>query len=398
LRPIVERNSTNCLSQAEAMRDHIHKLFVEAAARRKVDVLLLKSPPFTSPPWVKVECWMRNETDPTLTRRSSAVFTVRSREFHRFPTETDLVVANDRRTAKPTSIVEMDAGNAASILDFLLFERESTDFRLRRCRTNPFQLWRPLNRPVRLGTDPLAMWATWLSLIGFFTVQFFVGIPLLVIGIVMAVVAFRRPRQILSAGKPSQEPRRLIRLDSWQTIVRGVGAERDSVKNAVRTELSRFTGETFVVEPERIWYWGVDGIEEREQIVIRFRRGIAFVHVYQYGSDLYVGWDAHVNCGTWVEKVSASGYEKQSKQPCSVYTIEPGWHIPTEYDLTDANCLLERVHAAATKTVKHQLAIHHIDQEIDFKILREQRQSVVGRQDTEGGGVTGFFSRFRRVG
>jgi hypothetical protein len=169
--------------------------------------------------------------------------------------------------------------------------------------------------------------------------------------------------------------------------------------NAIQDELAKVTEDSFVIEPERIWYWGVDGTEEREQMVIRFRRGLAFIHVYKYGNDLYVGWDAHVNCGTWVEQVSGQGYEKRNGQLCAIHTITAGWHVPNEYDITDTNCLLERVHAAVAKVVKQKLADHKIDQEIDFEILREQRQNVVGRQDTQSrGAVQGVLSRFQRVG
>jgi hypothetical protein len=245
----------------------------------------------------------------------------------------------------------------------------------------------------------LSLIATFLCATGAVTLAFGIGFLLIAAGILVAIFAAKRHRHVLSAGKPSQEPRRLVRLDSWQALVRELGSERDAVVKSIQKELSKVAADSFVMEPERIWYWGVDGTEEREQLVIRFRRALAFIHVYKYGSDLFVGWDAHVNCGTWVEHVAGQGYEKQSRELCVLHTIAAGWHVPNEYDVTDANCLLERVHAAVTKVIKQKLADHRIDQEIDFTILREQRQGVVGRQDSQAGSaVHGVFSRFRRVG
>jgi len=153
---------------------------------------------------------------------------------------------------------------------------------------------------------------------------------------------------------------------------------------------------------EKIWYWGVDGKEEREQLVARFRRGIAFVQIYRYGEDLFVGWDAHVNCGTWVEQIAGAGYDKTIQELCIVHTIAAGWHVPNEYDISDTNCLLERVHAAVTQVVKLKLAEHQIDQEIDFKIVREPRQNIAGRRDGESTGATAgirsALSKISRIG
>jgi hypothetical protein len=56
------------------------------------------------------------------------------------------------------------------------------------------------------------------------------------------------------------------------------------------------------------------------------------------------------------------------------------------------------VHAAVTKVVKRAMADRKIDQEIDFKILREKREGIAGH--AEVGGTTKAQSRpiFRREG
>lgn len=402
LKPLIGRNETNGLSQAEGVRDRIYDLFEQAAAKKQVDVLILKSPPFTSPPWVRVECWIPHPKDLALTLRSSAQLTVRPQEFHRFPIEIDMVISNDKRSRTWRSLVAFDQSHADAVLEYILYERQSHKFGLRRCRVWPFELWLPRNKPARLGIDGGAIACQALLLVGLVTVQYGFGIILLLIGAVMAYSNHKRRRHILSAGKPAQEPRKLLRLDSWQTLVRDVGSERDAINSAIRKELAQVAETGFAMAAERIWYWGVDGKEEREQLVLRFRRAMAFVHTYSYGNDLFVGWDAHVNCGTWVERVSGGGYDKSTQELCAVHTIAAGWNVPSEYDITDANCLLERVHAAVTKVVKVKLAEHHIDQEIDFKIFREQRQNIAGRQASDGGagtaGIQGALSRFRRVG
>lgn len=402
LRPAIERNDTNGLSEAERIRDHIYDLFNQTAAVKRVDVLILKSPPFTSPPWVRVECWVRHPRDPALTLRSNAQLSVRPREFHRFPVEIDVLLSDDKQSRTYRSLIELTPFDAQGIFDYLLFERHSPRFGFRRCRRWPWQFWLPSNKPERLGVDPMGVLAAGLMVLGLLTIVFGIGALFLLTAGIVAYSNSKRRHHVLSAGKPAQEPRRLLRLDSWQTLVRELGADRDGVWSGIQRELDQAPEEGFQQGGERIWYWGVDGKEEREQLVVRFRRGIAFVHVYRYGKDLFVGWDAHVNCGTWVEEVSGGGYDKTTQELCSVHTITARWHVPNEYDITDTNCLLERVHAAVSKVVKLKLAERRIDQEIDFKILREPRHNLAGRQAEEpagqAGGIQGVISTIRRLG
>jgi hypothetical protein len=400
LKPIVQRTDTNGLSQAERVRDQIYDKFVAAAAARNVEVLVLKSPPFTSPPWVKVEAWTQYHSDAALTLRSSALFSVRPREFHIFPYEIDLEIKNDRRSRTIPSIIAFDDTDAKTILNYLLFESNSHKFGLRQARVWPWQLWRPKNKPDRLGRDWYGLGIGALLAVGFMTMAIGIGVLLILAGCIMAYFAARRRRHVLSAGKPAQEPRRLIRLDSWQSLVFDLGPERDRLLADVKQEIAHDADHQFTLANEKIWYWGVDGAEEREQLVARFRRAIAFIHIYQYGADLYVGWDAHVNCGKWIEQPAGGGFDKVTHQLCEVHTIVSGWNVPNEYDVSDANCLLERVHAAITKHVKLKLAEHKIDQEIDFKIVREQRQGIAGREEDGGGGGGGggLLSKFRRTG
>jgi hypothetical protein len=40
--------------------------------------------------------------------------------------------------------------------------------------------------------------------------------------------------------------------------------------------------------------------------------------------------------------------------------------------------VLERVHAVVTRVLRRKLAEHRLDQEIDFKIVREQRAGITG--------------------
>jgi hypothetical protein len=238
-------------------------------------------------------------------------------------------------------------------------------------------------------------------IVSFFTLVVpVIGILLLLAAVGLTVYTSMRRTYFLSPGKPVHEPRRLLRMDSWQTLVRDIGGESQAVKAAVKKELSIGLSEGVQLADERIWYPGVDGTEEREQIVVTFRRAIGYIHIYSYGKDLYVGWDAHVNAGTWIDRQVAAGLEPQTGEYCRVNTIESGWHVPNEYDITDANCLVEWIHAAVTKVTKTTLAEFKIDQEIDFQILRGERHRVVGSENPEENKdkplIAGLMSKFKR--
>lgn len=211
-----------------------------------------------------------------------------------------------------------------------------------------------------------------------------------------AVVSFLnryRHRLIWSSGRPEAEPRTLLRMDSWQALLIGLGAERDAVHDTVVAELRSTADTSWSVVDERIWYWSIDGKEERQQTVVSFRSALAFLHFNAYGGDLYVAWDAHINRGIWIEKVVGSGTSAESGALCEVRTIAPGHRVVSEYDVSDTNCVLERVHAVVTRVLRRKLAEHRLDQEIDFTIVREARTGLTGGDGERRGGGPKLFRR-----
>jgi hypothetical protein len=203
----------------------------------------------------------------------------------------------------------------------------------------------------------------------------FVGLAVLV-----WILNIYRRRLIWTTGRPEADPRIMIRMDSWQALLIGLGSERDAVRDAVVAELKSNADASWSVAEERIWHWGLDGKEERQQTVVSFRSALAFLHFTAYGGDLYVAWDAHINRGTWTEKPVGRGTSVETGALCEVHTIAPAQRPISEYDVSDANCVLERVHAVVTRVLRRKLAEHRLDQEIDFSIVREQRAGIAGEE------------------
>jgi len=395
--PLVERNTTNGMNGAERERDRIYDLIHQAARGQGVELTIVKSDPFVSPPKVVVDCWVRHPQDPLVTLRSNAVISVRPREFHHFPYEYDIEFKNDVKKRAVKNIIEFVETDAYGVVGYLLSTSMRKPLAMRRRRSWAIDLWRPRNRPGRLGMDPRGVIAGAMIVLGIATLGISVGVALLPAGLLLAYFNRRRRTHCLSAGRPDQEPRRLIRLDSWQVVVDGLGPDSDELRSRIISELKGIPGQSFDVANEKIWYWGSDGKEEREQTVVRLRRGLLFLHIYQYGESLYIGWDAHVNCGEWIETLAANGYDKKTGTLCAVHSIAAGWHVPNEYDITDTNCLIEQVHAIITRCVKLKSAERKIDQEIDFKIVREARGNISGREEPGSSASTTIKSRLRRL-
>jgi hypothetical protein len=78
-----------------------------------------------------------------------------------------------------------------------------------------------------------------------------------------------------------------------------------------------------------------------------------------------------------------------------VETVESGWQQITEYDVTDVNCLIEWTHTKLVQLVKRLMEERNIDQEIDFTILRGERQDLTKSRDRETG--EGIQEAARRV-
>lgn len=384
-RPLLERNTHNAISVAESVRDSIYDMLDAASKDYSTQVLLLKSPPFSPTVWVKMECWNHRHDRMDLTDRCQVIFTVNPKPFHRYPTELDIEVDDKQLVPqKLTSVVDFTRESADAIVAYAL-RRTRTKLRklgLRRFRQFWWQFWRPKNDLSGFGTD-------WLKRVG--QILLFGGMvtgPLVFLAWLVAVplliyCTFFRKKLFLSSGRPAHEPRLLHTWDSWHSVLPELGDKAEAFIRDLHDELRRAAPSDVSLESERIWHWGIDGKEERVQHVLRFRRGQLFLHVYAYGKDLFVGWDAHINSGSWGEQQIATGIDHDSGQLVSVSTIQSVRLAIGEYDVIDVNCLIGWAHATMRRLVKRYIDDFQIDADVDFTINRVER----GKTGEESGGA-----------
>jgi hypothetical protein len=405
-RPVLVRNDQNIWSRAEHERDRIYDAFAKVVEAEGIEPQLLKSPPYAYPPWVRLELWIPQESRAT-TDRSWATVTIHPKACHKYEFEFHVSYFRNGKKKDLPRVVAVEQRQIRALVSFLLRKDHRPSFSRFR-QPGSILLLRPKNK-VALRKGALATAGTWLLLAGFLGPYLLiqarlageVALPTLLLlvaaiplGILLLVVARRRRRMVKNEGKPQAEPRSIARVDSWQTVIFGGGGEAASLHRRFTALLDDPPIERFRWHQEKVWYWGLDGKEEREQLVLSAGRGLVFCQIYQYGKDLYIGWDGHLNHGQWVEVKAAQGVDRGTGKPITFMTTTPGTQRPSEYDLIDLSCLMEWTHAQLVKLSKQLVEELQIDQEIDFTILRGARQSLTAGQQKEGRGrIKNVFKR-----
>jgi hypothetical protein len=412
--PILERKGFDLWSRAARVCNELYESLQRICEGEGISALVLKSEPFVYPLWVKFECWIPRQ-DPALTERASWIIIITPKPFHRYELEYELHVIDRGRVSKYADLRVFTVYDAARLTRYLLRRAPKPHFKDTQLRQFGFQFWKPVNKfdavvPDRAGVLPAALLLIGLVMMvaGEGSGVSFGGAVLMLGGILAGYFLGKQEVLVRCLGKPEAEPRRLIRVDSWQAVISGLGDDTQVLRERFLGSLDPPFTEGFRHGLEHIWYWGVDGKVEREQFVLTLGRAMVFCQIYQYDRELYAGWDGHLNAGQWVEKTIAKGLDKHTHFLTSLNSVVPGYQPVTEYDITDLNCLIEWTHARLTKLIKELMEERKIDQEVDFKIQRGERQNLAreGRGDgpaEKAGELTGISGlslagKLRRTG
>lgn len=200
---------------------------------------------------------------------------------------------------------------------------------------------------------------------------------------------------ILDSGRPKKNPRQLDNIDSWHVVLPGLASRRDNVIAEVLSTRDGITSHGTEVGVECISHRTLNHLETRQQIVWSLRRAEVFAHVHEYGADLYVAWDAHLNKTFWKEEYVHEGRERGGVRRAIVSIPSPSQAGLTEYDLVDVNLLSEQVHRRLRSIVERLALENRIDQEIDFTPLRRNRSEVLAAR---GGQASTTGRRARTLG
>jgi hypothetical protein len=394
VRPVLQRNITNLWSRVEEQRDQLYDKFQKACVAENINPMLIKSGPFQFPASVTFEAWVPRG-DARVTERASATVTIDPRPFHKYPFEYNLTWTRQGRTVSRPRSLPLSDRQVTDLLSHLLGKGPKP--KLERFRQVNWQIWRPKNKVGGLQRDWLGIALAFCLLVGFLTLAIGIGFVLFGVAIVLGIMIRRRRPVVRNEGKPLGEPRILTRVDSWQTVLFDLGDDQPIIRERFLQALQGALADPARHHVERVWYWGLDGKEEREQFVLTTGRCVVFSQIYRYGKDLYIGWDGHLNRGQWTEERLAVGIDPGTGLPVIVNRLVPATQPNSEYDLMDLNCLMEWTHAQVVKLIKTLIAERKIDQEIDFSIQRAERKNVLGTPESSAGVGTRIRKAFKRV-
>ena len=192
------------------------------------------------------------------------------------------------------------------------------------------------------------------------------------------VMASRRPVVQAIPKQSLRSPRREYRIDSWHVSVPGAGMEFEAFKR--RIQAAAITSDPSIEANVEVHQNATPrGFEERERLVLSKGQTTLHIHVYPFAQDAFVGWDSHLNWRRWTEGGNVSRTVREKR--CVEYkALDVGVHIPTEFDLIEADVLAETTHRRIVDEIKLFLKEREIEADLDFKIIRGDRGKALDEE------------------
>ncbi len=406
-RPVHRLSDDTIWDEAAGLRDACQEAIKQALAAAGIDALVTRSPHGTYPTWVRVEAWLPQTmakdapADPRLRTILELRFEVKPYREH--SVTTSALAQIGRRTIAVADHPNFTPKHAAEWALYVVGQgpkpRQArfSDFISNACLSLvPFARTAYTNRILRAYRDrgPLKLQflfyiiALILVTVGFnFQDDFTDGLTweaagffsLAAVALVVGVTIQRRRKVIVSViDRPTIPPRYLLRLDSWHAVIPELGPLADEVKRRIVNKLAIFASSGIISETERYGFRSPNGYDERDRLVITKGQGVAHLHIYRFGADIFVSWDSYINWAQWSETRPVSA-RAAFGQITEYRGLEPGLYVPNEYDLIDLNSLIEVMHRCVSDVLKAMMEEHRIDREVDFSIIRGDRDTIIDR-------------------
>lgn len=394
--PILPRDPGNIWGRLEHELDRIYRTFLNVSASLGFRAYVGRTNISSYPYAILFEAWIpQSPADPLLTERVSANVILEGKAYHKHEIEYTVTIHNrgvDKVLGVFGALAEKDI---EKIVRHLVRNEKVPSISPQLSQMNPHTALAggvkvtTNNKPTGVRPDYLAITMVWALLLGGL-IAFLgfsegrtsgqqvgvIGLALFIVSLIVLIVLGRRPYAVRSSGKPEREPRTLALYDSWQAVLFGAGHCTSAIRQAFENALGAAPIQGFKHVIENIQYRSVDFIEEREQIVISVGRGIIYCQIYEFGADLYIGWQSFLNRGQWIEQIVKRGIDRPTGRRIELRSVVPGLQALQEYDLMDLNCLTEWTHSQMVSLTRELMKRLEIDQEIDFKIVRGERGAL----------------------
>jgi hypothetical protein len=399
-RPVIASSAQSPWTDAENQRDALADAMEAALKDLNLRALVVRSQPGVYPATLQLVAWSpQDESDSaTVTKRDELKISIDVNPYLQNPIlyRIDIAARNRRISKSRWRLSEADAKQLAAyaVGNGPVPEILKGDLARSLVGLIPFgALMLDRNeliksaRPSRL-TVPNALIAGG-GLIGLFggMSQSLLVLPGLAAIVVGAMWSMRRPRLYANVKRPELAPRRLFLVDSWQTSVPDVGPYFSQL-------VSRIERAVNAVDPaigarwENHQYRTPYGFESRSRLTLTKGQAVVHLHIYPFANDAFVGWDGYMNWARWAETEAVSTNVRDGKR-VDYRSLAVGPHIPNDFDLVELNALCELVHRRIVTEIKALLKEKQIEAEIDFSIIRGNRENALkaGQGAKSGGGA-----------
>jgi hypothetical protein len=402
-RPFRATSTDTSWDRAVSVRDTLAKSMRAALDELKFKALVFVSSNGNYPPWVKLEAWL---PEPPAkggvgNERVELVLVVDVKPYH----ESELVVsAYATRGKRKLNVTNRPDFTVNDVRDWTLYTLRCSgkpanytpikDGLHRLVKTLlPFLRGPHANRVERKYRNRLFL--SGLGLLGVLSaalillpivvpaVGYYAAFPALLtlIGlsglIVVYILAHRRKHAVFVTEQPMVPPRNAGLVDSWHAVVAELGRDYANVRRRLVERLKEEERSAdLTCQMEIYGYRTPNGYEERERLVISKGQCFVHVHIYPFADDVFVGWDAYLNWAKWDETVSILR-KAEWRLTTEFRELRQGYYVPNQFDLIDLNSLSELVHRCLEREIKAMLKEKAIDQEIDFRIIRGDRDAAL---------------------
>jgi len=367
--------------QAQKIRDQFATVISDALDEHGIEALVSVSQPGEFPIQVGLDVWLCVEdlSDSRRLSRQSFTVTVDANPFLEHPMLYTIHASVNGRTYTYT---DWDFGQT-DILELTLWAIKEGE------RPSYFK-FRLLpdgrkNKPVEYIKPPFMTLERGLGVAGAAMILMGFGISVLLSLIGAGLIGYalyrvsRRSVQDSVVKRPRFSPRRLFLLDSWHASIPGTGDRYDDLRQRIETKLSAFDA-TIDQRWERYLGRTPYGVEWRERLTLTKGQAEVHIHFHPVADQAFVGWDGYLNWARWVEGDTVASVVNGARVT-NYRNIDVGPYIPSQFDLIEFNVLSEMVHGQIVAVLRNFLKEREIEAEIDFSIIRGDRDNAltVGR-------------------
>jgi hypothetical protein len=406
-RPVRPTSSKTAWDRALALRDQIAASVRATLEREGLEAAVFASQNGDYPPWVRLEAWLPGGADPASRERVSLDFIIDAKPYHEHNT---VISASLTRGRTKIAVTERPDFPARCIPEWVAYAldrgpkpgnyRPTLDAFINALTAAIPFVHGPHYNPVRseyrtsfTGAMALGLASILLLSVGFSMAgspsgyEPVIGLLMLLAGIAgliatMLIVRFRR-RAVAVTPQSELPPRHLVLVDSWHAVVAELGRDFAYVKRRLINVITEDLGFGVAAQTETYTHRTPNGYEQRERLVVAKEQGMVHVHIYQFGHDVFVGWHSYINWAQWAE-TSPVSVKIREREEVEFRDLRPNIYVPSQFDLIDLSSLSEFVHRRIEREVKAMLKEKAIDQEIDFKVIRGDRDRALdeGRHGT----------------